>query len=169
MQAPSRRYRRKGPRMMYIRRVTVAEEVCEATFGVAVTRRTLHRLRSMPEGHGLPVHLEKVLVTNLNEPCIARSSVYRYERSFDHSSITRESHIRMPWLISSPATQSRSTKRRWRTLKGAWSWMRSAYKSKSSFTKSRGNVLPSSIFTWRSSGERLSRGTASRIFSRKSG
>lgn len=77
MLVPSHLFRRRGRPTTFTRRATVVVEDCEATFGVVATRKTLHRLRSMPEGRGLPVHQERPWAISHHARSIAKSSVYR--------------------------------------------------------------------------------------------
>ena len=77
MLVPSLLVRRRGRSTTFIRRATVAVEDCEATYGVVATRKMLHRLRSMPEGRGLPVRQERPWATSHHARSIAKSNVYR--------------------------------------------------------------------------------------------
>ena len=85
MLAPSLQYQHKGRHLTYTRRATAAVEVCEATSGVAVTRRMLHKHHSEEvEEHGLLVRQGRVSAI-IHVLSTAKSSVYRYQLSFDRS------------------------------------------------------------------------------------
>src|SRR5690242_3594673 len=73
--------RHKGHRPTSIRRPMAVAEACEATSGVEATRRTLHKHRSMPEGHDLLVRQARVLATSHHARSTAKSNVSHYEPS----------------------------------------------------------------------------------------